>query len=192
MRITNGSYTIYAHINKVNNKIYIGQTCQKPEKRWQNGEGYKNCPYFYNAIKKYGWDNFTHEIIASNLTLNEANNFEELLIEKFNTTDRAIGYNSRGGGKNGRLTEEQKKRISEIQKGRKTSEETIQKLRLCRKNKKSVKCLENGIVYSSLAEAGRQLNLPGPHIGECCNGKRKTCGGFHFNFYSEGVDLIGG
>ena len=28
------NYTIYIHINKINKKVYIGQTCQNPKKRW--------------------------------------------------------------------------------------------------------------------------------------------------------------
>ena len=34
-------YTIYIHKNKINGKVYIGQTSQKPEKRWDNGRGYE-------------------------------------------------------------------------------------------------------------------------------------------------------
>lgn len=35
-------WTIYCHINKINNKRYIGQTDQQNlNKRWQNGNGYK-------------------------------------------------------------------------------------------------------------------------------------------------------
>lgn len=44
------TYTIYMHKNKINGKIYIGQTCQKPERRWDNGKHYKDCPVFNNAI----------------------------------------------------------------------------------------------------------------------------------------------
>lgn len=34
-------YCIYIHINKINNKVYIGQTSQfPPSKRWLGGEGY--------------------------------------------------------------------------------------------------------------------------------------------------------
>lgn len=39
-------------------KKYIGQTKQKVEKRWNRGKGYKTSSKFYNAINKYGWDNF--------------------------------------------------------------------------------------------------------------------------------------
>lgn len=46
------TYCIYIHKNKINNKVYVGQTCQKSESRWKLGEGYKNSPKFYNAIKK--------------------------------------------------------------------------------------------------------------------------------------------
>ena len=68
MEIYNGNYCVYIHINKINGKMYIGQTCQKPEKRWNSGKGYKDDVYFSTAIQKYSWDNFEHEVIASILT----------------------------------------------------------------------------------------------------------------------------
>ena len=46
-------WCVYMHTNKINNKVYVGQTCVKPSYRWRNGEGYSNGSwYFYNAIKK--------------------------------------------------------------------------------------------------------------------------------------------
>ena len=98
MVITNGKYCVYAHINKTNGKIYIGQTCKKPRERWSRGAGYKSQPHFWASIQKYGWDGFEHEIIASNLTKEEADNFERLLIEKLNTTNPDFGYNMTLGG----------------------------------------------------------------------------------------------
>lgn len=42
---------IYMHRNLINNKVYIGQTIQKPEYRWRNkGKGYKDSSLFYKAI----------------------------------------------------------------------------------------------------------------------------------------------
>ena len=46
------TYCVYAHINKINGKIYIGQTKQNPNSRWSNGYGYKHSPHFYSAIQK--------------------------------------------------------------------------------------------------------------------------------------------
>ena len=64
-------YIVYMHRNKINNKCYVGQTCQKPETRWGGqGQGYRQQPYFYRAIQKYGWDNFEHIILEDNIPEN--------------------------------------------------------------------------------------------------------------------------
>lgn len=98
MVITNGKYCVYAHINKANGKIYIGQTCRKLRERWSNGLGYRGRNRFWGAIQKYGWDGFEHEVIASNLTKEEADNFERLLIKKLDTINPDFGYNMTLGG----------------------------------------------------------------------------------------------
>lgn len=117
----NNNYTVYAHINKINNKIYIGITKQRPNLRWgKNGNKYKTSRYFWNAINKYGWNNFEHEIIANNLTNDEAKTFEITLISKLNTTNRNMGYNMTKGGDGitgVKLSEEAKKKISERTRG---------------------------------------------------------------------------
>lgn len=115
--IYNGQYCVYVHTNKINGKKYVGQTCQKPEYRWNNGKSYKDCPYFYKAIQKYGWDNFDHEIIASNLTKEEADNFEKLLIKELGTMNPEKGYNLKAGGADGTFSEEVRKKMSESLKG---------------------------------------------------------------------------
>ena len=48
---------------------------------------------FWNAIQKYGWDNFQHEIIASGLTSEEAGHMEQLLIKELNLANKDYGYN---------------------------------------------------------------------------------------------------
>ena len=80
---------MYINIPLQLEKIYIGQTNQGLKKRYYNGQGYKHCSYFYNAICKYGIDNFHKEILKENLSLDEANywevyyiNFLILLIKK--------------------------------------------------------------------------------------------------------------
>lgn len=94
------NYIIYKHVNKINGKIYIGQTCQKPEYRWNHGQGYKNCSYFYKAIQKYGWDNFEHIILEQNLSLEEANQKERYYINLYQSNNTLFGYNLLSGGNN--------------------------------------------------------------------------------------------
>lgn len=158
-------YIVYQHKNKINNKIYIGITSQTPEQRWgSNGCNYKSSPHFYSAIKKYGWDNFEHNILFTNLTKEEACLKEQELIKKYNSMDRAYGYNSTSGGeifsmnketkekisnalignKNGLghpCSEEKKKKISDAQKGRKLTDEHKQKLSIAAQNR-HVSCTE--------------------------------------------------
>ena len=96
------SWIIYKHTNKSNGKIYIGQTCQKINDRWQSGKGYSRSRLFYNAIKKYGWDGFDHEIIEEGIkTIQEANEKEAFYIKKYKSYARlkdSWGYNMTPGG----------------------------------------------------------------------------------------------
>ena len=151
-------YTVYQHKNKINGKIYIGITMQEPEKRWRKGKGYKSSPYFYSAIQKYGWDNFEHNILFTELTKEEACLKEQELIKQFDSMNREHGYNSTSGGdvfsmneetkqkisqammgnKNGLghpCSEEKKKKISEAQRGREFTKEHKQKLSEAAKNR---------------------------------------------------------
>ena len=120
MIIRNDKYCVYCHTNKIDGKKYFGQTGLIPEVRWgKNGEKYKGCPHFYHAIQKYGWDGFYHDVIASNLTIAEANNFEEIMIAEFHTQDPRFGYNIANGGSNRIPTEETRKKMSDVRKGEK-------------------------------------------------------------------------
>ena len=94
------TYSVYIHTNKINGKRYIGTTKRKPEKRWRNGEGYKDQPHFYSAIQKYGWDNFDHfilEVDSEELMYQ----LEQQYIAYYKTTDRRYGYNKSVGGSSG-------------------------------------------------------------------------------------------
>ena len=158
-------YTVYQHKNKINGKIYIGITSQKPEDRWgSQGCNYKSSPHFYSAIQKYGWDNFEHNILFTDLTKEQACLKEQELIKEYNSMNREFGYNSTSGGdiftmneetkqkisqamignQNGLghpCSEEKKEKISNAQKGRKFTEEHKQKLSEAAKNR-HVPCSE--------------------------------------------------
>ena len=115
-------YIVYQHKNKINSKVYIGITSRTPEERWgSNGCNYKSSPYFYNAIQKYGWNNFEHNILYTNLTKEEACKKEQELIKSFNSMDREFGYNSTSGGETFIMNEETKQKISKSLLGNKNS-----------------------------------------------------------------------
>ena len=94
------NFIIYMHKNKINNKVYIGQTCLKPERRWRHGNGYDDSPLFYKAIVKYGWNNFEHIILEENLSQEEANFKERYWIDFYKSNNYNFGYNLTSGGNN--------------------------------------------------------------------------------------------
>ena len=115
-------FILYSHKNKINNKQYIGIT-SNPKKRFiGNGITYKRCIIFYNAILKYGWDNFETTILASDLTKEEAIKYEIETIEKEKTIKSEYGYNVSKGGEAFRLgfryTDKEKKEMSIQRKGK--------------------------------------------------------------------------
>lgn len=118
------NYVIYIHTNKFNNKRYVGMTINT-ERRWRNdGIEYKpsserNQRPFWNAIEKYGWENFEHEIVEEHLTFEEACEKEKYYIELYNTRDRNFGYNVAEGGNGGKIYKDHPKGMS----GKKHSEE---------------------------------------------------------------------
>lgn len=91
------NWSVYMHTSP-NDKRYVGITSRKPTERWRNGRGYQHNTYFTNAINKYGWDNFKHEIIAENLSEESAKNMEVELIAKYNLRNPNFGYNQTDGG----------------------------------------------------------------------------------------------
>lgn len=92
---TDRKYIVYKHTSP-SGKVYIGITSLKPKARWQ--AGYKDCKAFMNAINKYGWENITHEILASDLSKEDACNLEKMYISIYDSTNREKGYNISFGG----------------------------------------------------------------------------------------------
>lgn len=93
--------SVYIHIVKSNGKKYIGQCSGNPQDRWgHKGHRYKG-QRFYRAIVKYGWDNMIHNVIATDLTQEEADRLEKFYIERYKADDEDHGYNKTAGGKDG-------------------------------------------------------------------------------------------
>lgn len=107
--ITNKSYKVYCCTNKVNGKKYIGITCRSlsarinqhiRESKEKNNYKTYNTP-FKRAIRKYGIDNFEHEIIEDCLTPEEAIEKEKYYIKFYQTYykySNSNGYNATIGG----------------------------------------------------------------------------------------------
>jgi hypothetical protein len=105
------------HVNKINGKKYIGITSKQIEQRWgKNGSGYRGSTYFYNAINKYGWNNFDHLIIKERLSEQEAKEMEIDLINKYNSTNSKNGYNLMNGGQGNIPNQVVRKKMSDAQK----------------------------------------------------------------------------
>lgn len=122
------TYLIYKYTCAVSSKSYIGQTKDLSNRERGHCRVTSGCVAFRNAIQKYGWKNFSCEILAEHLTLEQANQLEPILIAQHNTIVPS-GYNIRGGGNNGSIHPETKHKISQKLKGRVCSKETIEKRR---------------------------------------------------------------
>ena len=94
------TYSVYIHTNKVNGKKYVGVTMNSPEKRWNNGKGYKDNIHFSSAIQKYGWDSFEHFIIEVD-SAELMYELEKRYIDFYHTIDPQFGYNKSLGGEKG-------------------------------------------------------------------------------------------
>ena len=55
---------------------------------------------------------------------------------------------------------------------------------------KKVICVETGVVYNSTREAERFLGVCHGSISDCCSGKRKTAGGFHWMYTGGDLDVL--
>lgn len=148
---------IYKITNKINNKIYIGQTIQKPSNRWYHhlcdahlGSDLK----FHRALRKYGREHFKLEVLeeVDDCLLNEREIYWINYFDSFHN-----GYNSTTGGDNPP------------------------------RNDIRVICLETNVIYPSSAEAGRCLGINQVHIAECSRRapKRATAGGYHWMHYED-------
>ncbi len=206
-------FVIYMHKNKTNGKIQIGQTCQDPRDRWDNGWGQKTQHPFFDDIQKQGWkEGFEHIILEEDLTQEEANERETYYIKEYNSL-YPNGYNLEiGGGKHFKeISELTKQRLSEKVKAAWTRPE-YRELRIaqnkkawenpemrekCLKNldrtgecsakktRKKVRCVETGQIYDGVRIASRETGICHNNISQVCNGIRQTAGGYHWEWVTE-------
>lgn len=177
-KIEERNYKLYMHINKFNGHFYIGITSLKPSLRYgKNGGNYKDCTYFWNAIQKYGWNNFEHVIIADNLTKEESCRYEVDLIEYMKIKRPNCCYNILVGGDLGRkdvvITDEYRDKF-------RGSKNPVAK---------SVICVETNKIFDTVTDASKFYNIDRRNIIRACQ-KGTTCGklngkGLHWAYYDK-------
>lgn len=203
---------IYKIQNKINNKIYIGQTVRTLEERIKEHKRNKNC-VMYKAFKKYGFENFDIKQIDEAKTIEELNEKEIYYINLYDSKNN--GYNMCDGGGNTKgykHTEKSKKKMSQNHGkyykeknsfyGKHHSEETkekmrkkwhedkekynrrVEQLKLVRhKSDRKIECITTGDKFNSIKEACQKYNIKdGTHISRVCRGKRKSCFGLVFKY----------
>ncbi len=152
-------WVIYRHISP-SGKCYVGQTNRPLESRWNNGKGYSRAFKFGKAIDRYGWENFTHEILESHILTQELANERECFY--IGLYDSFInGYNSTKGGDN---CEHLGNEIYQIN-------------------------LKKQIVnkFSSAADAERKCGVLAQNIGACLLGHQITAGGYYWVSAEEDI-----
>ena len=115
------------------------------------------------------------------------------VTQKENCNNELSKKNYSEAQKGHEVSEETKKKISEVHKGRKHTEETKKKLKghevseetkkkIGKGNGKLVYCIELDKIFESTCEASRELGISQSSISLVCRGKRKTAGGYHWEY----------
>jgi len=180
---------VYKVTNIVNGKIYVGQTTRdlslriSEHKHGKERADRKNSP-LYLAFQKYGFENFTFEVIHKSFTMDELNFKEQEFIKIYNCVS-PNGYNLALGGSNRASSPETRQKMSKSAKklggpNIKSchSDEVKQKARVSRlKLNKAIICL---------GQAARKLQCDRADITRVCNGKSKHVKGYVFKFMEMG------
>lgn len=195
----NKKYIIYRHTSP-SGKCYIGQTCQKITNR--SGLNGQNYTYSYNnkkykqpiiaaAINKYGWQNFRHEVLFSDLNKVSADLIEKDLIYYYKSINKSYNITDGGEGVSGKIPWNKGIKLSQIRtsklKGVPLTEEHKQNLRKPKtitdfSRYKAVKVydLEGNYIttFPSISEAQKTLNVN--NVKDVLDGKRTHSGKYQF------------
>ncbi|MGN1358669.1 MAG: GIY-YIG nuclease family protein [Bacilli bacterium] len=192
---------IYKIRNKINNKIYIGQTTQGFDKRYNGGIVYKtSSKHLKKSILKYGIENFEiDKIFDIAYSKKELDKLEDMYIKIYETTNNEFGYNNKFGGSYGKHIKITREKISKSlignqrakgknignkhAKGNKLSEETKKQMGLSRMGNTNngsayIKCIETGEIHRT-----REWILLGyRNAYQVAKGNRKHCKNLHFKY----------
>ena len=176
------AWCVYKHTSP-SGKVYIGTT-KNIKSRWRsNGKAYKGGTRFFYAIQKYGWENFTHEILQEGLTREEASNLEKEMIAKYRSAEEEYGYNLTLGGFDVVLNEDAAERKRKSLLGHPVSESVREILSEC--HSIPIICLETKAIYRNTKEAEKVIGICATSIGKNCNGAASRAGNYHFAKLSD-------
>lgn len=128
---------IYKVTNKINNKVYIGQTIKSLDERKRrhvyDAENHKDVnTTFYNAIRKYGIDNFEWIVLDTGMSKKDLDSKESYWIKELKSHIRdGKGYNMTTGGDGSegfKHSKEARMKMSADRKGRKHTDEAKAKM----------------------------------------------------------------
>lgn len=137
MLLTKKISCIYKITNKVNGKVYIGQTINFRKRSKEHfstlRKNVHRNPYLQHSYNKYGEDAFQISAIRI-CSHEELDELEIHYIKKYNSLNKNVGYNMLTGGNERRIVpEEVKKKIGLAHKGRKNTLEHNKNISLGRK-----------------------------------------------------------
>lgn len=186
---------IYKVTNRINGKVYIGQTTKTLQRRWTKhciAAKSDNIP-FHAAIRKYGAENFIVEQIDVAANIDELNKKEVYWIKHYNSM-LPNGYNACEGG-NGmsgfKVSEKTKVKLRYSHLGKKASAETKAKMSVAQKGLnhwgiKKVMCIDTGEVFEYINLAAEKYHVNKSNIVQVCKGKRLTAGGYRWQYADAG------
>jgi hypothetical protein len=156
---------IYKTTNLIDGKIYIGQDTKNNPKYLGSGVLLKK------AFVKYGKENFKKEILEECLQKNLLDEREKYWIMTLDSRNPKIGYNVAIGGE-GQNLDIGKEFISKLHKGKKLSQETIEKIKKTMKNKPTSQSSINALLMYAGHRKGSKMSLESKRaISEANKGK---------------------
>jgi group I intron endonuclease len=174
---------IYKITNKVDGKVYIGQT-NNPNRRLYNHVSAKKGRLGI-AISQFGKNSFTMDILATALSDDCINELEVLMIKQYNAQDLEVGYNTQAGGQPFPIiTEEGREKLRNLRLGSKHSDNTIAKMSKSRSKK--IYCPELQVVFFSVKDAAESIGLKIPgNISRHLKTKQWKVKGLTFFYYDN-------
>ena len=196
---------VYAARNKVNNKAYIGFCVNFKERKIRHLRCARNgtSNYFYNALRKYGIENFEWIILFDDLgSIEDCKIMEKKMVALFDTYIN--GYNGTRGGSGGntfngsnnsgifkkghipwhkekKMSEEYCKILSDAQKRYYTKHNTLKRKQI----KQLTKYGELIMVWESVTGVGQLLGITPSGISRVARQKKGTAGGFKWEYIAN-------